>query len=292
MKILISGSTGLLGSALTEYLHHHGYQAVRMIRGAGDHADTVVPWDPAAGYIDTQHLAGMDAVVHLAGENIASGRWTLQKKHRIRESRVLGTRLLSEALAGLEHKPQVLISASAVGYYGEQDSPAGDDFLATVCQAWEEATLPAKEAGIRVIHARFGMILSPHGGALGRMLLPFRLGLGGPLGNGNQYISWIALPDVLGAILHMLHHRELQGPVNVVTPHAVTNREFTKTLGHVLNRPAIAPVPPFALRLIFGEMADALLLSSIRVRPVRLLETEYVFQYPQLEEALVHLLDG
>jgi uncharacterized protein (TIGR01777 family) len=239
----------------------------------------------------------MEAVVHLAGENIASGRWTAARKARIRSSRVMGTRTLCETLARLSQPPKVLVSASAIGYYGDrgaeplwENSAFGTGFLAEVCRAWEEATQPAVQKGIRVVLLRIGIVLSPAGGALAKMLIPFQLGLGGVIGSGNQYMSWIALDDVAGVIAHALVTDTLQGPVNAVAPYPVTNREFTKTLGRVLRRPTVFPLPGFAARLAFGEMADALLLASTRVEPKRLLATQYVFRYPELEDALRHLL--
>jgi hypothetical protein len=239
----------------------------------------------------------MDAIVHLAGENIAGGRWTAARKARIRDSRVIGTRTLCETLARLSQPPKVLVSASAIGYYGDrgaeplwENSTFGTGFLADVCRAWEEATQPAVQKGIRVVLLRLGIVLSPAGGALAKMLLPFKLGLGGVLGRGNQYMSWIALDDVAGAMAHTLVTDTLQGPVNAVAPYPVTNREFTRTLGRILRRPTVFPLPAFAARLVFGEMADALLLASTRVEPKRLLATQYVFRYPELDGALRHLL--
>jgi uncharacterized protein (TIGR01777 family) len=236
-------------------------------------------------------------VVHLAGANIAAGRWTPARKAEIRDSRVEGTRSLCQALARLAHPPQVLASASAVGFYGDrgtetltEESVAGTGFLPGVCQAWEAAAEPATRVGIRVVHLRFGMILSPAGGALRKMLLPFRLGGGGRVGSGAQFVSWIAIDDVLGAIEHVLREESLHGPVNVVAPESVTNAEFTRSLGRVLRRPTLIPLPAFAARLAFGEMADALLLASARVMPARLRASGYRFRFPELEGALRHLL--
>ena len=235
--------------------------------------------------------------MHLAGVNIAAGRWTVRQKARIRDSRAKGTRLLSEALAGLAHPPQVLVSASAVGYYGDrgqeilkEESAPGTDFLAGVCREWEAATQPAAARGVRVVNTRFGMVLSASGGALPKMLTPFRLGLGGVVGSGRQYMPWIALDDVVGVVNHALKVVKLGGAINTVAPQAITNREFTKTLGRVLSRPTVFPVPAFMARLALGEMADALLLSSQRVEPARLLEAGYGFRYPELEGALRHVL--
>ena len=242
-------------------------------------------------------LEGLDAVVHLAGDNIAAGRWSDPKKERIRNSRVEGTRLLCDTLAKLDRPPKVLLCASAIGYYGSQgstllreDSPAGTGFLAEVCQAWEAATEPARQSGIRVVQLRFGVILSPAGGALAKMLVPFKMGAGGIIGSGQQYLSWIALDDVLGATYHALMSESLAGPVNVVSPNPVTNREFTHTLGKVLGRPTLAPVPGVAARLAFGEMADALFLASARVDPQQLMASDYIFRFPKLSVAFAHLL--
>lgn len=297
MHVLVTGSTGLVGSALVPFLTTGGHQVTRLVRSTPRSGADEVQWDPARGSVATPGLEGADAVVHLAGENIASGRWTDEKKARIRDSRVRGTRVLCEALAELAEPPQVLVSASAIGYYGDrgdrvlrEDSPPGDDFLAEVCRGWEDATQPARQRGIRVVNLRLGMVLSPAGGALGKMLMPFKLGLGGIIGSGEQYMSWIALDDVIGAIHHALITEGLQGPVNAVAPQPVTNREFTRTLGRVLGRPTLLPLPAFVARTVFGEMADALLLASTRADAARLRETDYAFRFAELESALRHLL--
>jgi len=294
MKILVTGSTGFVGSALVTALTGTGHQVTRLVRKPA--ATGEVRWDPAAGSIDAGGLEGHDAVVHLAGENIA-GRWTAAKKQRIRESRVIGTRLLAEALAKLSRRPRALICASAIGYYGDrgeevlrEESPPGKGFLAETCVEWEAAAKPAADAGLRLVHLRIGVVLHPAGGALKQMLLPFKLGAGGVIGSGRQYMSWIALDDLVGLFQHALANDSLRGPANAVAPNAVTNREFTKTLGKVLSRPTIFPMPAFAARLAFGEMADELLLSSARVEPARLAASGYRFAYPQLEPALRHLL--
>ncbi len=239
----------------------------------------------------------MDAVVHLAGENISAGRWTDARKARIRDSRVQGTRLLCESLVGLSQPPKVLVCASAVGYYGDrkdevltEESTPGAGFLAEVCREWEEAAESAAQASIRVVYLRTGIVLSPSGGALAKMLLPFKLGLGGRIGGGGQYMSWIALNDAIGAIHHAIVTEALRGPANLVAPSPVTNLEFTKTLGRVLSRPTIFPLPGFVARLVLGEMADGLLLASTRAEPARLLGTGYVFRHPELEGALRYLL--
>jgi uncharacterized protein (TIGR01777 family) len=248
--------------------------------------------------IDPGGIEGHDAVVHLAGEDIAAGRWTPGRKHAIRESRIRGTRLLCETLATLTHRPRVLITASGIGYYGnhgpddrvDETSPRGTGFLSDLVRDWEHATSPAQEAGIRVVHSRFGIVLSPRGGALAKMLPPFKMGLGGRVGSGQQVMSWIALDDVPSVMLHVLAHDEISGPINVVSPHAVTNAEFTRALGSVLRRPTVFPLPALAARMMFGEMADALLLGGARVLPMRLQDSDYRFSYPHLPQALTHLL--
>lgn len=297
MKVALTGSSGLVGAALTRALAAAGHRVVRFVRPKSPPAPDALRWDPATGQIDPAAAEGLDALVHLAGENIAGGRWTAARKARIRDSRVTATRLLCEALAKLSRPPRVLVCASAIGYYGNrgdqvmrEESAPGSDFLAEVCRAWELAAEPVIHKGIRVVHLRFGVILSPAGGALRKMLLPFRLGLGGRLGSGRQYMSWVSIDDAIGAIQHALGADSLRGPVNVVAPRAVTNLEFTKTLGRVLSRPTLFPMPAAAARLAFGEMAEALLLSSTRVEPARLRASGYQFRHPDLEGALRHLL--
>jgi hypothetical protein len=300
MKILVTGASGLVGTALLPALKAAGHEVYRLVRSAADRAANGINWNPSEGTIDAASLEGMEAVIHLAGENIAEGRWTDEKKRRIRESRVKGTRLLSETLAGLKQKPHTLLSASATGFYGDrgdelltEQSASGKDFLAEVCREWELATQPAAQSGMRVVNLRFGVILSAEGGALKKMLTPFKLGVGGKIGSGRQYMSWIGIDDAVGAILFALETETLRGPVNVVSPQPVTNLEFTKTLGRVLSRPTIFSVPEFAARLAFGEVADALLLSSTRVVPLRLKEAGYQFKYPELELAMHHIVsDG
>jgi uncharacterized protein (TIGR01777 family) len=297
MRVLVTGSSGLVGSALVPFLNSGGHRVTRLVRSKPRAAEAYALWDPEAGTIDASSLEGLDAVVHLAGESIAAGRWTAARKARILESRVKGTNLLTGTLAGLSQPPKVLVSASAVGFYGDrgeevlrEESSSGSGFLAEVCRQWEAATAPAAQVGIRVVHLRFGMILSAKGGALQKLLLPFRFGLGGRLGSGRQFMSWVALDDIVGAIHHALTTEELQGPVNAVSPTAVRNAEFTRTLGRVLRRPAVFPLPAFAARLAFGQMADELLLASQRVEPARLLASSYQFRFPELEAALKHLL--
>jgi uncharacterized protein (TIGR01777 family) len=296
MKIAITGSTGLIGKALGPFLTTGGHAVTRLVRKQGRLAADEVRWDPAAGRVDAAALEGVDAVVHLAGESVAA-RWTPAKKAAIRDSRVEGTRLLATTLAGLSRRPKTLIAASAIGYYGnrgstalEEDAASGGGFLAEVCREWEAAADAAREAGIRVVHMRIGVVLSPAGGVLASLLTPFRLGIGGIAGDGRQYMSWIALDDAVGAIHHALMTEDLSGPVNTVAPNPVTNLEFTKTLGAVLSRPTVLPLPAFAARLAFGEMGEELLLSSTRVLPARLVASGYPFRFPHLEEALRHLL--
>ena len=295
MKILVTGATGLVGSALAPALAAGGHEVVRMGRSAPEAGD--LRWDPAAGVLEAATLEGFDGVVHLAGENIASGRWTAERKRRIKESRVKGTSLLAATLAGLERPPRVLVSASAIGFYGDrgdeeltEQSAAGSGFLPEVCREWEAATEAASGKGIRVVHARLGIALGKDGGALAKMLTPFRLGAGGVVGNGRQYMSWITLDDTVAAIGHLLFTESAAGPVNVVAPAPVTNGEFTKTLGRVLRRPTLFPMPGFAARLAFGEMADALLLASTRVKPAGLTAAGYAFRHGSLEEGLRHVL--
>ena len=289
MNVAVTGATGLIGSALVPFFQAGGHRAVRLSRGTSGPS-----WDPATGVISA---GALDAVVHLAGENIAGGRWTSARKARIRDSRVDGTRRLCEALAALPTPPKTLVCASAIGFYGDrgderldESAAPGTGFLPEVCEGWEAATHVARDRGIRVVNLRIGVVLTRAGGALAQMLLPFRLGVGGVIGSGRQYMSWVALDDLLGATLFALTRVELSGPVNAVAPTPVTNRDFTKTLGRVLRRPTIFPMPGFAARLAFGEMADALLLSSARVQPAALESAGFRFAYPTLEGALRHVL--
>ena len=297
MKILITGSSGLIGSALIPLLADQGHHLVRMVRRLTAPGEDAVVWDPSAAKLELRALEQMDAVVHLAGENIGAARWNKARKKRMRNSRVVGTRLLSESLAQLAAPPRVLICASAVGYYGsrgdeiltEASSP-GTGFLADVCQEWEEAAEPARQKGIRVVNLRIGMVLSSKGGALPAMLPAFKAGAGGKLGSGRQFVSWITIDDLTRAITHALATEALSGPVNAVSPNPVRNMEMTKVLGRVLRRPTFCSVPALALRLLLGEMADALLLSSQRVEPRRLLDTGFTFQFDNFETALRHVL--
>lgn len=297
MRIAVTGSTGLVGSAVVGRLKESGNEVLRFVRGASGVGEGTIRWDPAAGAIDAAALEGIDAVVHLAGENISSGRWSAARKAAIRDSRVKGTTLLCDALAGCARPPATLVCASATGYYGDrgeepltEDSPPGSGFLAEVCREWEAACAAAVRRGIRVVHLRTGIVLSAEGGALARMLPLFRAGLGGALGSGRQYWSWITLDDLAGVVLHALSREEIKGPVNAVAPRPVTNREFTEALARALSRPALLPAPAFALRLALGEMADALLLSGARVVCRRLEETGYRFLHPEIGGALSAVL--
>lgn len=291
--IAVSGSAGLIGRPLVRLLVERGHDVRRLVRDRSWAAPGDVYWNPATSELDVAALEGADAVVHLAGENIAGGRWTAARKAAIRDSRVRGTTLLCEGLAQLARPPRVLIAASAVGYYGDggdavlkEQSAAGTGFLADVTREWEAATQPASQAGVRVVNLRTGMVLARAGGALPRMLTPFKLGLGGRVGSGRQYMSWIALRDLLGAIEYLLFADDISGPVNAVAPTPVTNKEFTRTLGRVLRRPTILPLPAFAVRVLFGQMGRELLLASTRAVPQRLLTGGFSFGHPRLEEAL------
>jgi uncharacterized protein (TIGR01777 family) len=297
MKILIGGSHGLVGTALIKSLAAQGHEIFRLVRHAPN-SKTEVEWSPDRYSIALARIEGFDAVVNLAGESIAEGRWTDDKKRRIRESRVKGTKLLGDALANLTVPPKTFVCASAIGYYGNRGdemlteaSAPGQGFLSQVCAEWEEATALAIEKGIRVVNARFGVILDTNGGALKKMLPPFRMGVGGRIGSGKQWMSWIALDDVIGALNFAVTRDSLRGPINFVAPVPVTNAEFTKTLGKVLSRPTIFPIPAFAIKLLFGEMGEALLLGGQRVAPERLVGEGFEFSYRQLEQALVHILE-
>jgi uncharacterized protein (TIGR01777 family) len=295
-RIVVSGASGLVGSQLVPFLRAGGHDVARLVRRRPSAADEIA-WDPAAGQIDATSLEGMDAVIHLAGVSIAGGRWTAARKAAILSSRQQGTSLLAETLARLQHPPRVLVSASGIGYYGDagstpltEESPPGDGFLAAVCRAWEQATAPAAASGIRVVLPRFGVVLSGSGGLLTRLAPPFRFGLGGPLGSGEQFMSWIALDDLLGVLLQAIADDRLSGPVNAVAPQAVSNRSFAVTLGRVLNRPAVLQAPAPALRLVAGELADELILASQLAQPTRLEDIGFFFAFPTLEDALRHEL--
>lgn len=295
-KVLITGASGLIGSALVPLLTASGYTVGRLVRNKSKINVGDVYWSPVNGELDPVRLEGIDAVIHLAGETI-SERWTAAKKVRIRESRVIGTRLLAERLSATKYPPQVFISSSAIGYYGNRGSETlteasapGTDFLGKICQEWEDATAPAERSGIQVVHIRTGIVLSKKGGALAKMLPAFKLGVAGKLGTGDQFMSWVDIDDLLAIFLYALNNTQARGPINAVAPNPVTNAEFTKTLGHVLHRPTIFPVPAFAIRLLFGEMGQELLLGSTRVLPGKLTAAGFIFKHPNLEESLRHVL--
>lgn len=293
-RVLVTGASGLLGSALVPTLKTRGYEVTRLVRGQASGKDEI-RWDSAQPLLP-EAASGFDAVVHLAGESVAT-RWSAAKKTKIRESRVAGTRTLVHALAKAAKRPRVLISASAIGFYGDrgddvlnEKSPAGAGFLADVCREWEAATQPAVDAGIRTIHIRTGIVLSAEGGALKKMLPPFRMGLGGRLASGHQWMSWIHIQDWTGAVHHILKNDLLQGAVNMVAPRPVQNTDFTETLASVLSRPAIFPLPAFAIQTLFGQMGEEVLLASQRVEPARLVTSGYPFQCSDLRKALEALL--
>jgi uncharacterized protein len=293
-RVLLTGSSGFLGSALLPSLKTRGFEVTRLVRGVPSKEDEI-RWNPAWSPT-TEAISGFDAVIHLAGETVV-GRWTADKKTRIRDSRVTGTRNLVHGLLEAKDRPRVLISASAIGYYGDrgdeplnESSASGSGFLADVCREWEAAAQPAMDAGIRTVLLRTGVVLSGNGGALGKMLPPFRMGVGGNLGSGRQWMSWIHLQDWIGALHHILKNDLVQGPVNLVGPKPVTNAEFTKTLGSVLSRPTIFPVPAFVAKLAFGQMGEEVLLGSQRVEPARLVTSGYPFQYSELRSALEAIL--
>jgi uncharacterized protein (TIGR01777 family) len=291
MKIAVTGSTGLVGSALVSSLLGAGHNVVQLKRPTD--------WDPEKRTINASVLSGADAIVHLAGESIASGRWTAARKKQILDSRVTGTKLIAETISRMDRLPQVMVSASAIGYYGNrgdevlrEESPPGTGFLSEVCKAWEAGTDAASRKGVRVVHLRSGLILSAKGGAMSKMLVPFRLGVGGRIGSGKQYWSWITLDDVCSAIIHCIQATGLHGAVNIVSPSPSRNSEFTRVLGRVLHRPTIFPLPAFAARVVLGEMADDLLLASARVEPAKLVASRFVFRHRDLEPALRSLLEA
>lgn len=293
IRVAISGATGLVGTALSFALRARGDEVTRLVRRVAARGGSEAMWDPAAGRVDMDLLAGHDAVVHLAGEPIASWRWSREKKERIRTSRVNGTRFLADALAGLERPPAVLVCASAVGFYGsrpgeqlDESSGPGVGFLSDVAVNWEAACEPAAEAGIRVVNTRFGVIVDARDKLITRQLPLARIGLGGRVGNGRQYISWIATDDVVGAILHAIDTPDLAGPVNVCSPNPVTNREFARALSRAVGRPALGWMPGPIAKLVFGEMGRELILTDQNVQPARLLESGYKFIHPELESAL------
>lgn len=296
MRIAITGATGMLGHALTPALTAAGHTIIPVSRkplGGG------IQWDPMEGTLNPADFDGIDVVIHLAGENLAEGRWTAERKAVLRKSRVASTHLLATAIASRATRPALLLSASAVGYYGnrgeeelDEQSAMGSGFLAELVRDWEAAADPARDAGIRVVHARFGVILERNAGALGKMIGPFKLGLGGPFGDGTQWMSWVAMADVLGMLEAILVNPSLAGAINVTSPHPVRNRDFAATLGHALGRPSLVPIPAILLRLALGEMADEALLFSTRVLPKRMHEASYQFRFPDLAEALHALLDA
>jgi uncharacterized protein (TIGR01777 family) len=300
MDVAVTGASGLVGTALSESLIADGHRVIRLIRGARA-PEGALAWDPMAGAIDARGLEGIDAVVHLAGEGIAEKKWTPEQKARIRDSRSKGTGTLARALAELDKKPAVLVSGSAVGWYGNRGdeeltessaSPASPDFLSEVCVAWEGATKPAQDAGIRTVHVRTGMVLAAHGGALQRMLMPFKMGLGGRIGSGSQYMSWISLDDEVGAIRYALDTPALDGPINATGPAPVTNAEFTKALGAALHRPTLLPTPVAPLKAVFGsELVQHLLLDGQRVLPDALERAGFRHRHPTLAAALAAVVN-
>lgn len=297
LRVAVSGASGLVGSSLVPFLTAGGHGVLRMVRREPRAADEVRWSAEGSGMVDTKRLEGLDAFVHLAGEGIADGRWSAARKARIESSRVAGTRAIAEGLARLEHKPSVLVCASGSGFYGDrgeeeldEDSARGTGFLPDVCERWEAAAAPARDAGIRVVHARIGIVLTPCGGALPRMLTPFRAGLGGPIGDGRQWWRWIAIDDLVAVLHRAILDESLSGAVNAVAPTPVRCGDFGRALGRALSRPAILPLPAFAARAMLGEMADPLLLASARVVPRRLQEAGFRFAWPELDGALGHVL--
>jgi len=303
MRILVSGSTGFVGTALVQALERDGHTVARLMRpessrpGANGRQAQIVRWDPMSGQFDAPAAEGADALVHLAGASIAGGRWNAARKSLLRTSRVDATRHLIGALSRLHEPPRVIVAASAIGYYGDrgdepltESSPPGDDFLAALCREWEAEAARGAEFGARVVMLRFGIILATHGGALPRMLLPFKLGVGGRLGSGRQWMSWLTLDEAVGIVKLALASSALTGPVNAVTPQLVQNKDFTRVLARALHRPALFPAPAFALRAALGEMADALLLVSQRVVPTKLQQAGYRFAHPDLATALGEVL--
>ncbi len=296
MEVAVTGSSGLIGSSLISFLAEKSVTVSKILREKPEDDD--ISWKPEGGDWDSAFTGGIDGIVHLAGENIASGKWSRKKKAKIRNSRIEGTKRLCEHIIKLPTPPSVLVCASAIGYYGNrgveflnESSSRGSGFLPDVCLGWEKATESVSKAGIRVVNVRFGVVLSKDGGALAKMLTPFRMKMGGKVGSGAQFMSWVAMDDVSGAIYHTLITDSLKGPVNVTAPNPVTNKEFTNTLGKVLNVPTVMPMPAFAAKLAFGEMAKDLLLASTKVAPKRLVDSGYEFKYPKLEPALKHILD-
>jgi uncharacterized protein len=299
VRVLISGATGLVGTALGEALRAEGHAVGQFVRPGGTARAGDVRWDPEGGSVDVAPMEGADAVVCLSGAGIGDGRWTPERKKVLRSSRVDATRVLVDALGQIKRKPRVFISASAIGYYGDRGdeilteaSTAGNDFLAQLARDWETEGIRAETFGIRTVIVRFGVILSAKSGALTRMLTPFKLGVGGRLGSGKQWMSWVSLDDAVGIIRAAMANEGIKGPVNVVAPNPVRNADFTRTLASALHRPAIFPAPAFALRIALGEMADGLLLSSQRVRPERMITAGYDYRFGELEAGLLSILGG
>ena len=297
LTVAMTGASGLVGTELTALLKSLGHSVVPITRKSSGSTGNAIVWDPARGVLNPQQLESVNAIVHLAGENIAAGRWTAALKERIRKSRVEGTRALVQSLAGLQHRPQTLVCASAIGYYGDrgdevltESSAAGSGFLAEVCSAWETEAMAAANMDMRVVCLRIGVVLSPKGGALAKMLLPFKLGAGGVIGSGKQYWSWIGMNDLVRAIAFCVENENIRGPVNAVSPKALNNYDFTKTLGTILHRPTVVPMPAFVAKLVLGEMAEALLLSSARVIPETLQAHGFQFAQPDLKCCLEHEL--
>jgi len=296
MRILITGASGLIGNALTKHFDEKGHELLLASRGEPK-SDREIEWTVDDGFAEPERLEGLDAVIHLAGESVSALRWTDEKKAAIRNSRVDGTRSVVDALSRLRSRPKTFISGSAVGFYGDRDdeiltesSVAGDNFLAQTSREWEAESRRAEDAGIRTVLLRTGIVLSKDGGALATMLLPFKMGVGGVVGDGKQWMSWISLADEVLAIEFVLEHEEIRGAVNLTSPNPVTNQEFTSVLGEVLYRPTFIPLPEFAVSMLLGEMGDELLLSSTRVEPKRLIDAGFTFEYPDLKPALEHAL--
>ncbi|MGR3218416.1 MAG: TIGR01777 family oxidoreductase [Candidatus Anammoxibacter sp.] len=297
MNIAVTGASGLIGSALVSFLAVKGHTVHKIVRSNAQENGSEIDWLPENGGWDTAFTGGLDAVVHLAGENIASNRWTKKKKEKIRNSRIIGTRRLCEKILKLDKHPNVFVCASAIGFYGDrgnevltEESSIGDCFLSEVCEKWEEEAAAVAGANIRVVNLRFAMVISSRGGAVQAMLPAFKKGVGGRLGSGKQYVSWVLIDDAVNAIHHVLTDDSLSGPVNVSSPNPVTNKVFTKTFGKIIRRPTFIPMPAFSARLAFGEMADELLLASTRVEPAKLINSGFKFEYPEIEDALRNVL--
>ena len=297
MKVVITGASGMVGTALAERLRSQGDEVVSYARSVRPDQTGKYLWNPEAGTIDPEGLSGATAVVNLAGENIAAKRWTPEQKEKIRASRVKGTTLLAQTIAAMTNKPEVLVSASAIGFYGDrgdemltENSAPGNGFLAEVCREWEQSTKAAEASGVRIVLARLGVVLSKDGGALQKMMPIFQLGGGGIIGSGRQYMSWVTLDDVVNALIFAIKTKSVTGAINIVAPNSVRNSEFTDALGHALHRPVVLPLPAFAAKIIMGEMADELLLSSARVEPLALEGNKFGFEFPNLAGALLHTL--